>query len=428
MGTWLVALAAAVTVTGCGQTLKEFACGPEKSCGPGGTCETSGFCSFEDSSCPSGRRYGDLGGPSGDCTPGGGPQQQVDAAIDGPPDGRPDAPPDAMEFCYGAAPFTICLLAAPNNAIDIGQNTTIDTGTGVSTGTPNLTCAPTFRGGDGYCVLVAKTISISSTLRATGSKPLVLLAADSITTTGQIDVASHRTPAESIGAGADPGGTACPAGVGPMTNGTSGGGAGGSFNGLGGGGGIGGNAGGTGGTPGASTAVVNVIRGGCAGQDGAGSNKGLRGHGGGAVFLLAGNTITVNSIINAGGEGGGGAATNDSGGGGGGAGGMIGFDAPNINVGANVIANGGAGGEGSGSTTQGASGADSTTKTAAQCGNSSNGGDGGNGSAGPAAGPGAKGADDLNAVGGGGGGGGGAGIIKGPVAALNGQTSPAPTP
>jgi hypothetical protein len=426
MGTWLVALAAVVTVTGCGQTLKEFACGPEKSCGPGGTCETAGFCSFEDSSCPSGRRYGDLGGPSGDCTPGGGPQQQVDAAIDGPPDGRPDAPPDAMEFCYGAAPFTICLLAAPTKAIDIEANTTFDTVTGISVpADPTLSCAQTFRGGAGYCVLVGTTITLGSGFRATGAnKPLVLLASDTINISATLDVASHRTPTETIGAGGDPGGNACAAGTVPVVTG-NGGGAGGSFNGTGGAGGAGGAVGATGGTAGSATAVVNVIRGGCPGQDGAGANKGLRGHGGGAVFLIAGNSINVSSTINAGGEGGGGASPADSGGGGGGAGGMIGFDALNIAVSGIIIANGGSGGEGSGTGSTGSNGTDSAAVGAAHTnGNSGNGGDGGDGSAGAAAGPGTKGADGN---GGGGGGGGGAGFIKGPAAKLGNNVSPAAT-
>ena len=43
-----------------------FECSGPAEClsgGTQGTCEPDSFCSFPDSSCPSGRRYGDLSGP-----------------------------------------------------------------------------------------------------------------------------------------------------------------------------------------------------------------------------------------------------------------------------------------------------------------------------------------------------------------------------
>jgi len=59
-------------------------------------------------------------------------------------------------------------------------------------------------GGDGDCVLAAATITINSPLRAVGTKPLVLFAADSIDVPASLDVGSHQQPTESIGAGSAP--------------------------------------------------------------------------------------------------------------------------------------------------------------------------------------------------------------------------------
>jgi hypothetical protein len=153
------------------------------------------------------------------------------------------------------------------------------------------------------------------------------------------------------------------------------------------------------------------------------------GHGGGAVFLIAGTKIDIQGGINAAGEGGTPGIKNSAGGGGGGAGGMIGFDAPMITANSLILANGGGGAEGSGTATvAGAPGNDPTTILAAAGGveNTVQGGDGGNGSAGLAGGSGAAG---TSGTGGGGGGGGGAGLIKAPAdATLGANVSPAPTP
>jgi len=422
MGTWVVAIVAAVMVAGCGQRQDSFACTDDASCGAGGKCEPSfNLCSFEDPQCgPGGRSFGGLGGAnSGHCV---GSTPQPDA-------GLPDTPPDAR-VCFGTAPFAVCFTTPPTGNIDVSLPTTFDTVTGTVTGT-QLNCVTPMSGGTGYCVVAADTINIGAPLRAIGMKPLVLVAATSISMplSGSIDVASHRQPAESIGAGADPA-TGCNAGNPPgNANNTSGGGAGGTFTGAGGNGGGGGNVGGAGGQRGAGSGPVVVIRGGCPGQDGAGNGKGAHGHGGGAVFLIAGNTITVGGTINAGGEGGAGATVTADGGGGGGAGGMIGFDATTITVTGTLIANGGGGGEGS-SMQNGNNGNDTNLTTAAPGGanGSAPGGNGGDGSSGAAGGPGVIGQDGGNG-GGGGGGGGGAGLIKAPAtASLGTNVSPAPTP
>lgn len=297
-------------------------------------------------------------------------------------------------------------------------------------------CVPVISGGD-YCVVAATEITIFRQFRATGAKPLVFLASGTITTGDVIDVGSHRGATPETGAGADP--ASCAAGTPPEVSGvTAGGGAGGSFAGIGGNGGAGGAV--RGGIPGVATATITDLRGGCAGQDGgAVEDPGLRGHGGGAVYFIAGNSIVLRGAVNAGGEGGGGAGGGPSagGGGGGGSGGMIGFDAPSITVTSPVIANGGAGGEGVSPFSAGTKahpGQDAVSILAALGGDfgDDSGGRGGNGAAGLAAGPGQEGAAGTAAAdgdAGGGGGGGGAGIVKAPASAsLGTSVSPPATP
>ena len=78
--------------------------------------------------------------------------------------------------------------------------------------------------------------------------------------------------------------------------------------------------------------VVDLVRGGCAGQSGGAhpAGKGLGGPGGGAVYLIA-PLIQVTGTINASGAGGGGGVGGRyTGGGGGGAGGLIAFDTTNL--------------------------------------------------------------------------------------------------
>jgi hypothetical protein len=362
----------------------------------------------------------------------------------GAPDAAaPDAPapPDA-QLCFGTGIVQLCLASAPTDPPPISM-TPLNTDTSPQ-------CA-SLTHGDNYCVIAATTFSIQTTLRATGSRPLVLLATDSITIgpAGSVDVGSHAGPTPELGAGHDPLSSCDPPDFPPTTaNNTSGGGAGGSFASIGGFGGNGASTGSShGGFGGSSTSSVEIskLRGGCSGQRGAGGAGGAGGHGGGAVFLIAGNKIEVKGPVNAGGEGGKGggvkAATastpaSGGGGGGGGAGGMIGFDAPVIIISMDPLihADGGGGGEAASSATAGHSGADSYLQLAAAPGGSdenSNGGDGGAGSLGGLGLGGAKDGlpgDGVSVLGSGGGGGGGAGVIvvRGNVN-FGKNVSPAPT-
>jgi hypothetical protein len=425
MGSWAAALVAAALATGCNYGAGTFRCMADNQCGAAGTCEPEGLCSRPNGSCPSGRAYSDLSGAqSGQCVGGGivtPDSGTIDAAS--PPDVAVDAsidarPPLDATACFGSGLVTVCLATPPTQPLTISARTVIDTDdtSGASQ------CAVLITGSD-VCVVAATVITINADLHATGTRPLVVLATDSLTVaaTGSIDVGSHRAPASGlpeIGAGANP--SSCGTGTGP---GTSGGGAGGSFTGQGGAGG-----GPNLGIPAAIVGTVTELRGGCAGQDGNGANHGAKGNGGGAVFLIAGNTITIAGTVNAAGEGGAQGANNSSGGGGGGSGGMIGFDALTISGTGLILANGGAGGEGSGAGQSGRPGADPTTIMAARGGNggSNNGGDGGDGSAGAASGPGGAGVNGSTA---GGGGGGGAGLIKAPAqATLGTQVSPLAIP
>lgn len=352
----------------------------------------------------------------GDMSPGG-----SDAAVDGAQSAGNDVP-----VCVGASPFSICLARAPRDPLRPAGPLVIDTST-------SPMCAEVTSGGDN-CVVAATVIELSSSLTAVGTRPLVLLALDSMTLLSQIDVGSHQGIPVRIGAGADS--TECMSAAVPQH---LAGGAGGSFVGIGGRGGISNADGSVGGAAGATVTGVTRLRGGCPGQSGDGPQPGSGGHGGGAALVIAGKAVVFGPLasINASGTGGGGGGSVGggelslgSGGGGGGSGGMIVIDAPLVMAAptTTLIANGGGGGEGS-DASAGSAGADPSQLAAALGGGGSSGaGDGGSGSAGSAAGPGRPGRTSGALFGGGGGGGGGAGLIKLPATAdVEIQSSPAVT-
>jgi hypothetical protein len=327
--------------------------------------------------------------------------------IDGPAaDARVDTPPNTI--CFGAALFVDCYEPGlePTGAYEpIGQLDTSD-----STTCTRVIAQPN---GPELCLRTAGTISIGSYVRFKGSRPLVLLATDTIdvATAGTLDVSSFRTD---IGAGANTGICASVGDGAPNTstaaNAGAAGGGGGGFGTAGGRGGAGrGVAGGEGG----GTTALAQVRGGCHGARGGTSSAGPGGeggHGGGAVYLIAGNSITIAGAIRANGSGGNG-GTSKAGGGGGGSGGLIAFDTPVVTIAtsATMFANGGGGGEGGGASGGGSAGEDPKVYSQRALGGHTNpaGGDGGGGSL--LATTGVNGGTDTN---GGGGGGGGAGRIK----------------
>lgn len=338
--------------------------------------------------------------------------------------------PDA-QVCFGPSGWSACFNAIPTNAVMLGA--AIDT----DVGSLDCSATPASWSGSGQpdaCFVVGGSITLPSSVgisRVTGSRPLVLVGADSISISSTLDVASQR--GENIGPGAN---VACGAfGQTPTSasnNKGGGGGAGGSFITAGGDGGLGDNGAGMQGTAATAIPAPTKLRAGCPGQqggdgDGQTGNHGIGGDGGGAVYLLASNTITIASgaIINASGAGSI-AGSSYGGGGGGGAGGMIVLYATTITSMGIVFANGGGGSSGGNQAGGGNVGSNpSTTQTSAASGGPStgNGGAGGSGFA--------QGTNQTNGVDassmdtGGGGGGGGAGYIL-THGVLGGAVSPTP--
>jgi hypothetical protein len=317
--------------------------------------------------------------------------------------------------CLGSEPYVAC-LPTPSSTRQLPAGT-------LHTGTSPL-CSPTqpaswaTSGQPAACFIVATRITTSGAITVTGSRPLVLFATDFITLTHNINAASER------------GGNTGPAAPAPgcATSGTgstslgrgAGGGAGGSFMTRGGNGGSGGNSiyVASGGTSAQASSEPVRLRAGCSGLRGGrssvtGNNGGAGGTGGGAVYLVAGTSITLSNVtINVSGSGGGGGGR-EAGGGGGGTGGMLKLDAPSLTVNSStrLVANGGGGGAGGGETSSGMGGAnpDPSQPTTPAEGGSSGGGNGGRGFAGTSgATSGSNGGRDA----GGGGGGGGGGYIQ----------------
>ncbi len=308
------------------------------------------------------------------------------------PDTSSDGPQGdgAVEsLCFGTEAIRPCFESVPTD--DLLLNAGFDT---------DAACPKSATlDGRPMCVLGARTISVQSTVRITGSLPVVLVATDSLTVAidATLDLSSSAVNNRQ-GAGSP--GTACansPAG------GTFGGAAGGTFGARGGNGGSGsGEAGGV--APGVQ---VVSFDGGC---PGGALVQSFAGRGGGAVYLLA-PSITINGTILATGGGGRGGLMG-SGGAGGGSGGSIAIEAGALVLGgqARLVATGGGGGSGSCSASPGVAGDDADSDVLAfggpGPGNAGDGGDGGFQLVQAGAGdPGAKQC-------GGGGGGGGAGTIQ----------------
>src|SRR5215467_9276093 len=83
MGRWTIVVAA-VAGSGCSYRAGDFMCTSDESCsatGIAGRCEPNGFCSFVDTTCASGRRFGDGSGPYSNMCVG-----VADAGVDSAPD------------------------------------------------------------------------------------------------------------------------------------------------------------------------------------------------------------------------------------------------------------------------------------------------------------------------------------------------------
>lgn len=345
----------------------------------------------------------------------------IDAMVDGDPgiDAR---------MCFGTGNYEVCLASLPSGGETLSG--TLDTGTS----TKCLATQPagwTTRGQPESCFVVGTTVTITG-VDVTGTRPLVILATNSITVSGTLDVASRVTGTAKRGPGAPFGGCAAALAMPTVSTNGGGGGAGGTFMTRGAAGGAGnngqmGNTGGIAGNPVTQNPVA--LRAGCNGQSGGDGSApgGVGGLGGGAVYLVAGNTITITNtgIINASGAGASGAGSH-AGAGGGGSGGMIVLAASTISAtNGKVLANGGGGGAGT-NNGNGMAGNDPVATTpltaAASVSGPANCCTGGSGFAqGSPAVAGVDGGQTLS----GGGGGGGAGFIQA-TAALGTQVSPTP--
>ncbi len=332
--------------------------------------------------------------------------------------------------CIDGSWFSVCFDTFPRQ--DLALAGTIETDT-------DARCEVQAQGDGGpdVCLIAATMIEVTSPLRPSGSRPLVLAAEQDVTVEALIDLDGGEKDA------------AAGANSGPCTTVAS------DMNGGGGGGGFAadGAAGGRGqdyqfspaGSGPDSPVSVSFIRGGCDGASaGAGGSAIAGGTAGGAIYILAGNVIdvTADGEITAGGGGGrgggapGGGGFGDCGGGGGASGGLLAFDAPSVSVEGAVFATGGGGGGGgaggygffpgsigdagqTGTLSGGAGG------TAGQGGG--DGGSGGGGSLPALSGESAPASGYIVEAGGGGGGGSeGVIVIHAMTTSITGQVSPAP--
>jgi hypothetical protein len=359
---------------------------------------------------------------------------------------------DGGGSCFGKGLLgSVCLTSAPTATRAFTSATTVNT---ASVGAGNCSEIHAQAAGASLCIVAGTTITVATgaTLRAIGANPLVLIATQSITIGGGLDVSSHAGDTvggvATFGAGARSAADCTAIGLDGLPGRDSnqnffggGGAAGGSFGGAGGAGGAGGKGNVGHGNPAAAVVPPSVLVGGCpGGHGGDGDNGGggaVGGNAGGAIYLLAGDSIAVAGKIIASGAGGGAGGTgvdSSGGGGGGGAGGMIGLEASRIMVTGSLVANGGGGGGGGGGLpgSGGTAGSDpAAPATAAKGGPGGSGGGGGGGNGSVAAQAGTVGVQGSNAnESAGGGGGGGAGVIRVfgvSPASLTGAISPPPT-
>jgi hypothetical protein len=347
----------------------------------------------------------------------------------GPDAGSGSAASDAPPVCYGSGPAMTC-LDSPPTAVYPGGSMTINTNTGSTQCRDDVTLPK----GNVVCVIAFTSISLTDTIAASGSRPLVIVSAGNFTieSNGIVDAGSH--------------GTGDPQAVGPAANGSCnggidgvhGGGPGGSFAGLGGGGGTP-NA--IDGVPGFPLSTPSALRGGCPGNDGD-MSPGSHGDGGGAVALVTNATLEIDGYVDASGAfGNGGNGQSYGGGGGGGAGGMIELDASSITGTGQIFAAGGGGGEGgennNGTMTDGHAGSDPSISSFAGGaiggdGNTTDAGAGGDGDGTTDLIPvdgnaGDSGTGTVHVGGGGGGGSSGYLFVHGSLSFAGGATSPAAT-
>jgi hypothetical protein len=324
--------------------------------------------------------------------------------------------------CAWATQFDACALpAAPPSPLKLIAPTVwkFDThgpGSFVGTAPPAMTFViaslPQGPGTLDAVVLYTSAFSLDqgATLEVTGDKPLVIASSSTIVIAGVLNAASRGGTGGPPSTGPGANGPDCTAGL-DSTGNSDGGGGGGALGAAGGPGGSGSN--GNGGDAGQVIGLQAYLRGGCPGGRGGQQAGGKPGAGGGAIELVARDSVTVTGSINAGGGGGEGGARSQTsgGGGGGGSGGMIRFDSPAVSFAGSafIAANGGGGGGGAESNNAGGPGADGALTMSNAKGGSSK--DHGGGTGGAAARITGEQGSGGNEGGGGGGGGGAVGFV-----------------
>ncbi len=318
------------------------------------------------------------------------------------------------QACFGPTGFAVCAIPLPTQTVDLNAPIDTDSSGGSAVCADPTPTSWTQQGQDDACVVIAETITLGlgTTVTVTGNRPLVLFATNSLLIAGTLDLASHRI-GDTRGPDSDAG-ECNNSSAGNTNNNKGGGGGGGSFGSPGEIGGKGDAGAANNGSPGAiENAPHAKLHGGCRGGTGAAGDDQTApgGHGGGAAYLLAGGTLTINGVINASGAGAVGGDNARGGGGGGGSGGMIVLASPAVSVAGTLIANGGGGGGGA-DPSIGNLGSDPDPATplvqalaGLKGGNASSAG--GKGAAGPDSAAGGQQGSD-----GGGGGGGGLGVIR----------------
>ena len=316
-------------------------------------------------------------------------------------------------ICYGAANARVCFDSPPTGNLLVNGSVDTDGATCLATQPTGWTTTQ-----DAACFIAAGSITVNGATTVFGSRPLVIVAATTLTVNANLDASSHQG-GTTHGPGTPP---ATCAGTNPVSgNGAGGGGAGGSFLTIGGAGASGDNTASAGGTPAAAVTAPTKIRPGCAGQTGGtntvgGTTGSPGGMYGGALYLVSGGNMTIanNITVNVSGAGGG-PSNAKGGGGGGGSGGML-----QIFVGGNtlttggntaLIANGGGGSGGGDNNSGGSAGQDPTAANYNQATPGGPGAGSNKGGTGFGLGNAATGGVAGNSNEGGGGGGGGGGYI-----------------
>jgi hypothetical protein len=341
----------------------------------------------------------------------------IDGDVDAPIDAPPDAMPDAPRQDFGAGVWTVHVPTLPTQGVSLPAM--IDTGTSALC---SMDAAFVDASQPAACVIVGTTITMGGNTSVRGPKPLVLVATDSVVIDHDLDVAAHR--GQAVPAGGNWSGCGSATSGADRSNG-GGGGAGGSFITKGGDGGTGDNGSGLAGAAAPALGMPAILHGGCPGSHGGDGQQPAAGiaNGGGAIYIVAANSIMLSGLINASGSG----VVGDghtAGGGGGGSGGMIVLYAPAIDASGKLLANGGGGAAGGSQNTDGDDGSDEIIMMplVAPPGGAGPGGAGGAGSTNGTPGTGA--ADSLSNNAGGGGGGGGAGYIRSNLALTGGVYTP----